>query len=67
MGKRKSKVLLFVLLILTCQLFFATVSEDNIKTYNALYELQKDPKNLEQALDCTLSTVMYAEENFPSQ
>ncbi|MEA1884944.1 MAG: hypothetical protein U9N62_10560 [Thermotogota bacterium] len=67
MGKRKSKVLLFVLLILTCQLLSAAVSEDNIKTYNLLYELQKDPKNLEQALDCTLSTVMYAEKNFPSQ
>lgn len=67
MGKRKSKVLLFVLLILTWQLLSAAVSEDNIKSYNILYELQKDPKNLRQALDCTLSTVMYAEENFPSQ
>ncbi|MFW5871526.1 MAG: tetratricopeptide repeat protein [bacterium] len=45
----------------------ATVSEENIMSYKSLYELQKDPNNLEYALDCALSTVMYSEDNFSSQ
>ncbi len=66
MAKRKTG-LYFIILILASQILFAAVSEENIKTYEFLYELQKDPKNLEYALDCTLSTIMYAENNFPSE
>jgi len=66
LGNRKSGIL-FIIIVLICQTLFATVSEENIKTYESLNELQKDPKNLEYALDCTLSTIMYGENNFPSE
>ena len=67
MGKRKSGKLFIILLIIFFELLIAAVSEENIMPYEALIELQKKPNDLQYALDRTLSTVMYAEENFPSQ
>ena len=67
MEKRKAGTLFAIFLLFILKFAFASVSVENIKSFDAMYELQKDPDQLKYALDCTLSTLMYAEENFPSQ
>ncbi len=59
--------LFVILLIIIFECLYASVSEESVKSYDALYDMQKDPNRLVDALNCTLSTLMYAEENFPSQ
>jgi len=45
----------------------AAVLKENVLTYDDLYHLQKVPDQLQKALDCTLSTVMYDVDQFSSQ
>jgi len=62
----KMRILLCVLIIIYGVLN-AGVLKENVLTYDDLYHLQKDPDQLQKALDCTLSTIMYGEDQFSSQ
>jgi len=54
-------------LIIFCGVLNAVVLKENVLPYDDLYVLQKDPHQLQYALDCTLSTIMYDEDQFSSQ